>query len=315
MRGDRESAERAFSRAIELHPEIPEAHYNLGLVLQESGRAEDAMARYRAAITLRAAFPEAHNNLGNLLLARGQLEEASNEYTTALRYNPNLAQARDNLARALDQRGTELAAHGEWERAEASYRQAPSRCPRRSGHAQQPRSCPAAARRPGGSRRRVCAGARARSPSCRCDCEHRPAARGARPARRGDGPLPARARGRRAPPARCIQPGPRLPASWRFPLWVGTHREPFRHVPSGRCASELVAAGIHARLGRRPRLAIWKEQGVGDQLVHATSCRTSGPGRGVVVEADLAPGSGICARIRAGAWGRNRTRSPPAGMG
>jgi tetratricopeptide (TPR) repeat protein len=271
MRGDREGAERAFARAIELHPEIPEAHYNLGLVLQESGRAEDAMARYRAAIALRAAFPEAHNNLGNLLLAHGRLEEASGEYTLALRYNPNLAQARDNLARALDRRGTELAAQGEWERAEACYRQALQARPgvagthNNLGHVLQQRDDPAGA-------------AAEYARALALDPRYADAI-----ANTG---LLLEEQGKRdeamehyrralAVDARHARAAYNLGLAYLhradFAAGWGLTESRFDTLPPVAARPNLSLPGFTARdWGGGHRLAVWKEQGVGDQLVHAT---------------------------------------------
>ncbi|RQS98946.1 tetratricopeptide repeat protein, partial [Burkholderia contaminans] len=49
--------------------ERPDASYfnNLGNMLRESGRLDDAIERYRRAVALRPDYPEAHNNLGNAL--------------------------------------------------------------------------------------------------------------------------------------------------------------------------------------------------------------------------------------------------------
>ena len=49
--------------------ERPDASYfnNLGNMLRESGRLDDAITHYRRAVGLRPDYPEAHNNLGNAL--------------------------------------------------------------------------------------------------------------------------------------------------------------------------------------------------------------------------------------------------------
>jgi tetratricopeptide (TPR) repeat protein len=51
----------AFQKVAELMPDDPEAHYNLGIVLKNSGRLDAAAASYRRAVQLEAAFAAAAN--------------------------------------------------------------------------------------------------------------------------------------------------------------------------------------------------------------------------------------------------------------
>ena len=60
-------------RALELKPDFAEAHNNLGLVLREQGRPDEAVACYRRAVELKPDYVETHNNLGNALKDRGKL--------------------------------------------------------------------------------------------------------------------------------------------------------------------------------------------------------------------------------------------------
>jgi len=56
-----------YRRAVELRPDFPEAHVNLGNVLRRQGELAAAVEAYRRAIALRPQFPEALSNLGNVL--------------------------------------------------------------------------------------------------------------------------------------------------------------------------------------------------------------------------------------------------------
>ena len=84
------------------------AHNNLGLVFQQRGRVEDAIAQYQQAIaadtglnyrTNGVAF--AHNNLGFTLLQKGQLDAATIEFEKAVTIFPDYADAHFNLGTAF----------------------------------------------------------------------------------------------------------------------------------------------------------------------------------------------------------------------
>jgi tetratricopeptide (TPR) repeat protein len=78
------------------------AHLNLGEVLDEQGKLEEAIAHYREALRIDPYFARAHNNLGVALAKQGKVEEAINHYLEALRLNRNLQKTRLNLDDALD---------------------------------------------------------------------------------------------------------------------------------------------------------------------------------------------------------------------
>ena len=50
--------------------------YNLGILLKETGRTEDAEAEYREALRINPDYAEAHGNLGILFSETGNKEEA-----------------------------------------------------------------------------------------------------------------------------------------------------------------------------------------------------------------------------------------------
>ena len=55
-----------------LKPQEARAHNNLGNVLQEQGKGEEAVACYRQALHLRPDYAEAHYNLANVLQEQGK---------------------------------------------------------------------------------------------------------------------------------------------------------------------------------------------------------------------------------------------------
>jgi serine/threonine protein kinase/Flp pilus assembly protein TadD len=84
-----------------LRPTIPGARVNLGNVLHDAGRTDEAIAEYREALRLKKGYGLAHNGLGNALKAKGRTDEAIAEFQEALRLQPDNAAAHFNLAGAL----------------------------------------------------------------------------------------------------------------------------------------------------------------------------------------------------------------------
>jgi len=94
-----------LKKTIELNPNHPEAHYNLGNGLREQGDITAAITSYKTALQLNPNHPEAHNNLGNALMEQGDLEAAIAAFNTSLRHKPNYPEAQNNLGNALTEKG------------------------------------------------------------------------------------------------------------------------------------------------------------------------------------------------------------------
>ena len=84
---------------------MPEAHHNLGIVLREQGKLEEAIASLQQALRLKPDYAEAHNNLGVVLKDQGKLEEAVASLQQALRLQPDYAEAHHNLGLVLREQG------------------------------------------------------------------------------------------------------------------------------------------------------------------------------------------------------------------
>ncbi len=104
-RGRLDEAVACYRRAIDLKLDFPEAHNNLGTALQEQRELDEAVACYRRAIDLKPDYPEAHNNLGSALKEQGRLDDAVACYRMAIHLKPDFPQAHSNLALALLARG------------------------------------------------------------------------------------------------------------------------------------------------------------------------------------------------------------------
>jgi tetratricopeptide (TPR) repeat protein len=79
-------------------PENPDAHNNLGQILQKQGRYREAIAEFEKALAINPNFPSALNNLGvcyGSIKDYGRAEEA---FRRALKLNPEDVFAMNNLA-------------------------------------------------------------------------------------------------------------------------------------------------------------------------------------------------------------------------
>ena len=93
----------ALDRAVRAAPDYGDAWYDRGLILQQSGRVEEARLSFQEALRRKlsnriAAF--AHNNIGVILFRAGRPLDAAAEFQAALALLPELAEAQKNLAAA-----------------------------------------------------------------------------------------------------------------------------------------------------------------------------------------------------------------------
>jgi tetratricopeptide (TPR) repeat protein len=100
-----EEARQAYHRALELEPEMSDAHLNLGRLYHEARMLDRSEAHYRAA--LRHAPEEAapHYNLGVLLEDLKRPREALRCYQEALARDADFADAHYNLGLLLESLG------------------------------------------------------------------------------------------------------------------------------------------------------------------------------------------------------------------
>jgi Flp pilus assembly protein TadD len=103
--GEYEAALPQWQKAVQLSPDEPLAHNNLGVALAEKGRAEEAIRHYRKALELDPQYPEAYNNLGEALARSGRYDQALALFERALTLDPTQVDARSNLGATLAQQG------------------------------------------------------------------------------------------------------------------------------------------------------------------------------------------------------------------
>ena len=80
-----------------LRPNYAEAQNNLGVLLRQLGKLEDAAACFEKLLTLRLNSAEAFDNLGNTLRDLGRLEESAASHERAIALRPDSAKAYNNL--------------------------------------------------------------------------------------------------------------------------------------------------------------------------------------------------------------------------
>jgi tetratricopeptide (TPR) repeat protein len=83
----------ASRQALEIDPELAEAHASLGTALSLTGRHAEAEAAFQAAIRLNPSLFEAHYFYARDSFAQGKLEEAIRQYEDAHRARPEDYQA------------------------------------------------------------------------------------------------------------------------------------------------------------------------------------------------------------------------------
>nr|QNO43339.1 cell division coordinator CpoB [Methanosarcinales archaeon ANME-2c ERB4] len=112
-----DEAENEYKEAIRIDPDDAVVHYNLGVLLKELERHEEAEKEYIEAIRIDPNDAAVYNNFGNMLKDLKRYDEAEKEYREAIKIYPDLAAAHYNLGILLK----DLERHDE---AEEEYREA-----------------------------------------------------------------------------------------------------------------------------------------------------------------------------------------------
>ena len=98
-------AEAAYRRAIALAPDFVPPYLNLGALLCEAGRCNEASELYADALTHGAADPLLHFNHAIALEDLGRFDDALRSYAHAVTLDPNFADAHFNAGRLLERLG------------------------------------------------------------------------------------------------------------------------------------------------------------------------------------------------------------------
>lgn len=95
------NSESLFRHALEVTPHNFMAHNNLGVVLEQSGRMEEATYHYEESVRLNPSYAEAVNNLGIARAKQSRTFEAIQLFQRALALDPSLIAAKQNLERIM----------------------------------------------------------------------------------------------------------------------------------------------------------------------------------------------------------------------
>ena len=107
--GDLDSAEKVFTLALHQGVRSPLVYHNLGVIAQERGQHEQAVARFRETLRLQPEFGPAHLLLGVSWLALDKNAEAARELKIAEKLMPAEPQVHLQLAIAYDVLGEHFA--------------------------------------------------------------------------------------------------------------------------------------------------------------------------------------------------------------
>jgi tetratricopeptide (TPR) repeat protein len=102
---DKSKAEAAYRNALALVPDYVDAYLNLGALLCEMNRCDEAVQLYQDALSSCPASALLLFNHAIALEDQGRLHEAAASYERCLKVDPQLADAHFNLGRLQEQLG------------------------------------------------------------------------------------------------------------------------------------------------------------------------------------------------------------------
>ncbi|MCH8955165.1 tetratricopeptide repeat protein [candidate division KSB1 bacterium] len=100
-------------QAVELWPDLPEAHLYLAYGLEKNGKIQDAEKEYLWAIRLRANYLKGYRLLGEFYERQGKPRDARQAYQKLVELDPSQAWAQERLNRLTPQRPEDLDSHFE----------------------------------------------------------------------------------------------------------------------------------------------------------------------------------------------------------
>ena len=87
-----------LEKAVKLRPDYGDPYFNLGSVLFQQGRTDEAITQWQKALATQPNDAGFHTALGSAFLKKGLHKNAIAEYEHATRIFPNDFEARNNLA-------------------------------------------------------------------------------------------------------------------------------------------------------------------------------------------------------------------------
>ena len=103
--GKLDEAIAAYNKALSIKPDYADAYNNMGNALKDQGKLDEAIAAYNKALSIKPDYADAYNNMGNALKDQGKLDEAIAAYNKALSIKPDYAEAYNNMGATLQEQG------------------------------------------------------------------------------------------------------------------------------------------------------------------------------------------------------------------
>ncbi|HRY30360.1 MAG TPA: tetratricopeptide repeat protein [Elusimicrobiota bacterium] len=98
-------SETLWRHVLRVQPHSAVAHYNLGVILSEQHREDEALRHWEETLRYDPGDADAYVQVGILYEERGRLSEAAELYKTALRWKPESVEAHFNLGILLGKEG------------------------------------------------------------------------------------------------------------------------------------------------------------------------------------------------------------------
>jgi Tfp pilus assembly protein PilF len=102
IRGNADGAIQQYAKVVELKPDSPQAHINLGVAHKNKGELDKALASYNRALERRADYVEALSNRGWVFAQQEKWHEARHDFDQALKIKPEDPAALQGLAQVLE---------------------------------------------------------------------------------------------------------------------------------------------------------------------------------------------------------------------
>src|SRR5215813_12707066 len=94
-----------YRSALQMQPDSWDAEYNLGTALVRKGQVEEAIQHCERAVAMRPTDPDAQVSLGDALLRKGRIDDAIDHYQKAMTAHPDHFLSRYGLCQALLEKG------------------------------------------------------------------------------------------------------------------------------------------------------------------------------------------------------------------
>ena len=94
-------AEEEYRATVAINPNLPQSHYDYGVFLVSCERFGEAETAFRKALDSSPNYAEAHSNLGAMLEREHKFDDALRHYRAAIADKPDFRQAHFQLGRLL----------------------------------------------------------------------------------------------------------------------------------------------------------------------------------------------------------------------